>query len=72
MFVTCPNCDAPIDTNTHTCPYCYTALTASSINAPWVMPTMIAFSVLVLVTLFFDYFADFHFCRWLLSQVKAG
>jgi len=31
-FVTCPNCQSPLDTDVNVCPYCYSTAPAS---APW-------------------------------------
>lgn len=69
MFVTCPNCDAPLETLTATCPYCYKALRPWSMNSPWVMPVLIAFVCLVLSVIAIDSFADLGILKWVGDKV---
>lgn len=65
----CPACELPIDTMASTCPHCYAALKPWSLNAPWVLPTLMGLLMLLLAVIAVDVFADLGMMKWVGQQV---
>lgn len=68
--VTCPHCDSPVEYLRGTCPYCYKDIHPWSMNAPWVLPTIMTVLVLLVAFILVDQLAGLGYLQQFLESLR--
>jgi hypothetical protein len=70
--VKCTYCDSPVSATCATCPYCHKDLKPWSMNAPWVLPTIITLLALLIAFVVLDQTAGWGYLDKFFHSRRPG